>query len=245
VPKSGRNPGWSAPAKTVAIRGSQGQRSYDYLKHELLRGRFRPSETLPIEVLAHEIGVSRQPILDAMRRLAADRLIEIIPQVGCRVSTHTTQEIGDFFRLFAAVEGLLAQLGAERHEAKELSRLQLISREIGALRSPKVNSATRSEGYRTLNREFHGLIHVMARAPEIADLAESCWDRSDFHLTSSSSLRLFAERLNEAHDEHESVMTHMAARKGQLAAVTMTKHILCFREQLLEALSSAQLPRAR
>ena len=193
-----------------------------------------------IDELASEIGVSRQPIMEAMRRLAAERLVEIIPQVGCRVATHSLEDIGDFFRMFASIEGLLAQLAAERHEVGELRRLRLISGEIALLRSPKVNAAARSEGYRTLNREFHGIIHAMARAPEIATLAESCWDRSDFHLTSSSSHRLFAERLHEAQDEHESVIKLLASRKAKLASATMMEHILSFRHQLIEALSNAE-----
>jgi DNA-binding GntR family transcriptional regulator len=221
----------------TGARGSQGPRAYEHVKSELLRGRFRPNEMLSVDDLASEVGVSRQPLLEAMRRLAAERLVEIIPQVGCRVATHSVQEIGDFFQLFATVEGLLAQLAAERHEPRELRRLRSVSGEIGALRSPKVDVDERSEGYRTLNREFHGLIHEMARAPEIAAFAQSCWDRSDFHLTSSSSLRLFAERLNEAQDEHEALITVISARKAQLAAVTMTEHILSFRAQLLAALT--------
>ena len=61
---------WLVPSLRGTVRGSQAQRSYDYVKQEVLRGRFQVSETLPIDTLAQEIDVSRQPILDAMRRLA-------------------------------------------------------------------------------------------------------------------------------------------------------------------------------
>jgi DNA-binding GntR family transcriptional regulator len=231
---------WLVPSLRGTVRGSQAQRSYDYVKQEVLRGRFQVSETLPIDTLAQEIDVSRQPILDAMRRLASEHLVEIIPQVGCRLVTHTLQEIHDFFRLFAAVEALLAEFAAERHDERQMRRLRLVSEEIAALRSPKVGMAKRSEGYRTLNREFHGIIHEMARAPEIAALSKSYFDRSDFYLTSSSSHRLFAERLHEANDEHESLITALAARKGSLAARTMNEHVLGFRNQLLEILSGTK-----
>jgi DNA-binding GntR family transcriptional regulator len=222
-------------------RGWQGRRAHDYVRQELLRGRFRPSEPLSVEGLAAEIGVSRQPLMEAMRRLSEEGLVEIIPQVGCRVAVHTPAEIADFFRLFATVEGLLARLAAERHEPRELRRLRLVSAEIGVLRSPKVKAAERSEGYRTINREFHSLIHDMARAPQIAQLAQSFWDRSDFHLTSSSSLRLFAERLEQAHDEHESLLGFISARKAERAAAQMTNHILSFSARLHEALTSERM----
>jgi DNA-binding GntR family transcriptional regulator len=211
---------WTASVSRANTRSSQGERAYEHVKHEL--------------------SVSRQPILDAMRRLAGERLVEIIPQVGCHLAVHTRHEIGDFFLLFASVEALLTQLAAERHDDRELRRLRLISGEIGVLRSPGVSTAERSEGHRTLNREFHGIIHEMARAPELASLSEGYWDRSDFYLTSSSSHQLFAERLTEAYNEHEALITVLAARKSQLAAATMSEHILSFRGQLLEALSKAE-----
>lgn len=231
---------WANPGSAAGTRGSQGQRSYEYVRQELLRGRFQPLEILPIDALALEVGVSRQPILDAMRRLAEKRLIEIIPQVGCRLAKPSHHEIGDFFTLFASVEALLARFAAERHEDRELRRLRLISGEIGELRSPGIDVTARAEGHRSLNREFHGIIHEMARAPEIAHLSESFWDRSDFYLTSASSHSLFAERLSEAHDEHEALITVLASRKGNLASATMEEHILGFRAQLLEALSKAE-----
>jgi DNA-binding GntR family transcriptional regulator len=234
--KSAKMQGWRISSQPRAAKASQGQRSYEYVKQELLRGRFERSETLPIDTLADEIGVSRQPVLDAMRRLANERLVEIIPQVGCRLVNHTVEEIHDFFRLFATVEALLAEFAAERHDERQMRRLRLVSEEIAALLSPRVSMAKRSEGHRVLNREFHGVIHEMARAPEIAALSESYWDRSDFYLTSHSSHRLFAERLKEANDEHESLIAVLAARKGPLAAVTMNDHVLSFRNQLLEVL---------
>src|ERR1700744_2245523 len=101
---SSKNQEWRMSSQPRAAKASQGQRSYEYVKQELLRGRFERTETLPIDLLADEIGVSRQALLAPMRRLAGERLVEIIPQVGCRLANHTVEEIHDFFRLFATVE---------------------------------------------------------------------------------------------------------------------------------------------
>ncbi len=108
-------------------RSSQSQRAYNHIKSELLHGRFSPAETFVIDDLASELGVSRQPVLDAMRRLAHEHLVDVIPQVGCSVANPTPQEISDFFLVFSTVEGLLAQLAAERGERKDIHQLKLIS----------------------------------------------------------------------------------------------------------------------
>jgi len=220
----------------IIPRGSQGERAYEYIRKELLRGRFAPTTMLPVEALASEIGVSRQPVMEAMRRLSDDGLVQVIPQVGCRVAVHSPREIADFFRVFAVVEGILANLAAERHDPKELVRLRLLSAEIGVLRKPKTPPPVQSEGYRTLNREFHGVIHSMARAPQIAQLARGFWDRSDFHLTSSSSFSLFAERLEAAHHDHEEIIKLIESRNAEQAGTTMRDHILAFSKRLHEEL---------
>lgn len=217
-------------------RGTQGEHAYQYVKQEILRGRFKPSELLPINTLAAEAEVSRQPIFDAVRRLSSEQLVDVIPQVGCRVAVHNFQQMADFFILFAAVEGLLARLAAERHVVEDFRKLRRISSEIGQLRDPDVDMPARSEGYRALNHEFHRIIHEMARAPEIASLCESFWDRVDFYLTTSSGVRHFAERLFIAHDEHESLIDILEARDGATAAMAMSEHIMGFRDSLLSSL---------
>lgn len=220
-------------------RASQSQRAYGHIKNELLHGRFSPSETLVIDDIASELNVSRQPVLDAMRLLAHEHLVDIIPQVGCRVADPSPQEIGDFFLIFSTVEGLLAQLAAERGGPRDVQRLRLISSQIGAVKEQSTDPESMSEGYRIFNRELHGVIHTMAGAPEIVVLSQSYWDRSDFYMTSSSSLRMFAERLGEAHDEHEALIEAIASRDSVQSFSLMRNHILSSRRELLERLDSA------
>lgn len=217
-------------------RASQTHRAYSHIKSELLHGRFNPSETLIIDDLASELGVSRQPVLDAMRRLAHEHLVDIIPQVGCRVADPSPQEISDFFLIFSTVEGLLAQLAAERGETKDIHQLKLISLQIGAVGGQSSDPDFMSEGYRIFNRQFHSIIHGMAKAPEIVSLSKSYWDRSDFYMTSSTELRIFAERLGEAHEEHEALIEAISSRDSLLSFSLMRSHILNGRQDLLSKL---------
>lgn len=220
-------------------RGSQGQRALDFIKGQLVTGLYLPGMTLPIDALAAEIGVSRQTVLEAMRSLAKAGLVSIVPQVGCQVAVHTHELIGDFFLLFAQVEGMLAGLAAARHEAEELPRLKSIEAEIAALLAPQFSQRQRGERHRLLNHEFHGHIHNLARAPEIAQLAKSFWDRSDFHLTTTPHAQIYADRLEIADHEHDDIILCMEARDEERAEKLMRDHVLGFRTAVLEGLRTA------
>ena len=223
-------------AETLPPRGHQAQRAYMAIKDKLLNGAFRPGDTLSIEALAAEIGVSRQPVLEAMRRLSGDGMVEIIPQVGCRVARHDSQSIGDFFFLFATVESLAARLAAERRDLVGLKRLARLSDDIEALTRPGASENDRANGYQRLNREFHGQIHAMAEAPEIVRLAASFWDRSDFHIANAGQTALFSDRLELAHDDHEEIMDALERGDGPQAEALMRDHILGFRAAILQRL---------
>ena len=73
--------------------------AYQQIKEQLLEGRWAAGERLSLETFKSELGVSKQPVMEALRRLDADGLVEIIPQVGCRVVSYKPQEVSDFFPL--------------------------------------------------------------------------------------------------------------------------------------------------
>jgi len=64
--------------------------------------------TLSSYVLAHELEMSRTPVIEALRRLEHDGLVEIVPQVGCRVVAHRARSLEELLTLRAALEGLAA-----------------------------------------------------------------------------------------------------------------------------------------
>ena len=81
---------------------------YEALKERLLEGTYQAGERLSVETLKTEFEVSKQPVMEALHRLAADGLVEIVPQVGCRVVRYEPQEVTDFYAIFGAMEGAVA-----------------------------------------------------------------------------------------------------------------------------------------
>ncbi len=214
----------SSPARAPA--GSRAQAAYEHVKEQLLDGRFRPGDRLPVPEFVEALGMSRHPVMVAMQRLARDGLVEIIPQVGCVAATESREAIDDFYRYFAAAEAVMAELAAERGTEEELAELDALSARIGALLAPDVPAERRGREYRRLNRQLHGHVHAMARSPGLAQQIAALWDRSDYYISTGGADVPFARRLPVAHREHEAICAALARHDAAAARRAMEAHIL-------------------
>jgi DNA-binding transcriptional MocR family regulator len=106
---------------------------YDLLKERLLEGEYQAGERLSVEALKAEFGVSKQPVMEALRRLSSEGLVEIIPQVGCRVPVYGSVDVIDFFAIFGGMEGAVAGVAARRCTSAQVDELAAVNDEIGRL----------------------------------------------------------------------------------------------------------------
>jgi DNA-binding GntR family transcriptional regulator len=114
-------------------RGRLAEHAYEYTKRMLFDGTVGPGAKLRVEDVVASLHTSRQPVMDAFKRLASEGYLAITPQVGCRVVVPDAAEIADFFLVLGAVQGLAADIAAERRSADELAKLDAIAAEIDAL----------------------------------------------------------------------------------------------------------------
>ena len=157
---------------------------YDLLKERLLDGEFQAGERLPVEALKTEFGVSKQPVMEALRRLSSEGLVEIIPQVGCRVPVYSAVDVSDFFAIFGGMEGAVAGVAAQRCTGAQVDQLAAVNGEIRQL-IDEPDPAARSHGYLILNRRFHGIIQDMAHSAVVAEISRRMWDMSDLLINTS------------------------------------------------------------
>lgn len=146
---------------------------YDAIKARILEGTYKPGDRLSVEDLCQEFLVSRQPIMESLRRLAGEWLVTIIPQVGCRVTSYDRMAFRDFLGIFGETEAQLGALAAERRTDEQLAELDGL---LDQLRQHRVHDME----YRELNREFHQVILDMAHSEIIAKLCAQMWDLGDF-----------------------------------------------------------------
>ncbi|MCW2986963.1 MAG: GntR family transcriptional regulator [Conexibacter sp.] len=75
--------------------------------------------------------MSRTPVSEALKRLDREGLVEIVPQVGCRVIGRVPQDLVELARILGALEGLAAEMACERLTATELDELEELAQELG------------------------------------------------------------------------------------------------------------------
>ena len=90
----------------------------------ILTGEFPVGTWLRQEALATEFGVSRTPIREALRKLQADRVVEVLPHRGALVRGPTPGDVREVYLIRADLEGLAAELGATQIDADQLRRLR-------------------------------------------------------------------------------------------------------------------------
>nr|WP_183658643.1 GntR family transcriptional regulator [Prauserella isguenensis] len=198
---------------------------YDQLKDRLMEGTYAAGERLSAEALRVEFGISKQPVMEALRRLAGDGMVEIVPQVGSRVMTYHLREVADFYVMFGGFEGTIAGMAAQRRTNAQLEELDSISNRVDALRA-EADPDKRSRGYRVLNREFHHAIHAMAHSQIAAETSRRLWDLSDFLINTTGIPQPLSSALDGRHADHEQIREAIHAQDPECARREMERHIV-------------------
>ena len=182
------------------------------LEERLVRGDYRFGETLSIYSLAAEFGASRQPVSSAVLYLGTIGYLEIIPQVGCRVVSPSSQDVQDFYVLFARTEALIARFAAERHEAIEAEELAAIAEDLS------LNSFQSSYDRRAMADGisiFHDRMSAMARSQILVDRI-------------SNQRRIFRFYLSQNRGESRNLSgppQKMTALRKQLTAAIQSREV--------------------
>ena len=130
-----------------------GLRISSRLARQILAGELAPGHRLDEQSLATEYGVSRTPVREALRELAARQLIQLIPRRGGVVTKVGAGELIDMLEAECEIEGLCARLSAHRMSAIEKVRLRDVHEHAIAISSGKDLVS-----YFEVNKEFHDLI---------------------------------------------------------------------------------------
>ena len=150
------------------------ERTYQALRAALLAGRYVPGERIYEGDIAKALGVSRNPVREAVRRLQQDGLLFVRPHNGIWVASIPAEEIEDVYLIRGALEAIAAGLAAERMTDEEIDELGDIvtEQERAADRASAVPSAPVSASQAD---HFHHAIHMGARSPRLLTMLEQIY----------------------------------------------------------------------
>ena len=217
------------------------------LEGEIVSGELQPGIVLRQEHLSERFEVSRTPIREALRRLAALGLVSFEPNRGVRVRTVSHDELYEAFLVRAELESLATELAATRMSEQDYADLEEAERRFseltGQLRSAEPGPALRdltSEWVRA-NHAFHDVIYRAAGAPLVEQLAKSSRRSFSGPAIWAGGEKAVDELYVRNDREHRAIQAALVARSPDGARAIARDHVLhSFR--LLEAVLDLAAP---
>ena len=117
------------PVTPIAYE-SLGEQVYRTVRDLIVSQVFPPGSKLNVEQLGRDLGVSRTPVWDAMRRLETETLVEVVPRHGVFVTNYGVAKIRDLFAVRGTLEGLAARQAAAHLAPEARVALQAALREL-------------------------------------------------------------------------------------------------------------------
>jgi len=128
-----------------------GQKAYEIISQKILKGDFVPGEKLSRRKMADLTGVSVIPVIEALKRLEEDGLVESKPQWGAFVTVPTNKKIIDMYMLREAIECQVARILSEKMTVEQENELRLLGRSLDAIKFARETQ----DKINKLHLEFH------------------------------------------------------------------------------------------
>jgi DNA-binding GntR family transcriptional regulator len=193
------------------------------LADEIVRGQLAPGAALDEIELARRFGVSRTPVREAIRMLAASGLVEVRAHRGAVVARPSQATLIGMFEVMAELEALCAGYAAERMMAPERGAMEAMHEKLRLL----IQSGD-PQRYHEINEAFHATIYAGAHNSYLAEL--TLMTRARVRPFRRAQFRIRG-RLAKSHLEHDRVVQAILRGERVMAAQTMYAHIVTVGEE--------------
>jgi GntR family transcriptional regulator, trigonelline degradation regulator len=206
--------------------------AFERLRDAIITGHFTPGERLIERDLCEKMGVSRTSIREVLRRLEAERLIEVEPRRGPVVARVTRKQVAEIYEVRALLEAALVRRFTQKASAEDIAALRHIYEDLRVVRETE-NVA----GIVDLTRRFTDHMMKVVDHELIGDIHQKLIARI-------SVLRVLAislpGRLEESARELAIVMDAIERRDADLAATSLTAYVLNASDAALQRLDATE-----
>jgi DNA-binding GntR family transcriptional regulator len=194
------------------------------LRTRIFAHELPPGGWIDEQALALEYGISRTPLREALKVLAAEGLVTLKPRRGCYVTQLSEQDIDEVFPVMALLEGQVAAEAARRITSADFAHLAAIHDDL-----EKHAAANNADRFFEANQRFHTALQEIAGNRYLAQLIDDA--RKVIKLTRRDSLRLEG-RLKQSLAEHREILEALHQKDALLAGQRMHEHLLSGRAAL-------------
>jgi DNA-binding GntR family transcriptional regulator len=187
------------------------------IRDMIVKGELAPATRLQERVLCEMLEISRTPLREALRVLATEGLIRILPNRGAIVHRMSVEEVLDTFQVIGILDALAGELAVERMTPAELAELERLHE-----RMRDRFEAGDLLGYFKLNQEIHRGLIRMAKNPVLERQLQALNARvQPFRY----SVNIRAESWRRSMRDHERIMACLRRRDGTRLAQVLRQHL--------------------
>ncbi len=194
------------------------------LRNRIYAHELAPGAWIDEQALAQEYGISRTPMREALKVLAAEGLVQLKPRRGCYVTELSERDLDEIFPVMALLEGRCAFEAAQRAEADDLAHLAAIHERL-----EKYATEGDADHFFEANQAFHLAVQQLAGNRWLSQLINDT--RKLMKLTRRDSLRLEG-RLKQSLAEHRAILRAIQRHDANDAGRLMQNHLLSGRAAL-------------
>jgi DNA-binding GntR family transcriptional regulator len=213
---------------TGSATANAAERAYDAIRKGILDGTFELGTRLPEEDLAARAGVSRTPVREALRKLAAEGFVTFAPNRGAQVASWSDDDLEEIFGLRALLESHGAAQAAQRIDTTHLMALHDLA--DGMERATGHGTGPALDRVAELNNRFHRTILEVAGSRRLRALLDTVIVVPLVHRTFH---RYTPDALARSMHHHRELLAAFEAGDGDWAASVMRTHVLAARTVLL------------
>jgi DNA-binding GntR family transcriptional regulator len=200
---------------------------YQQMKAMILDQKLKPGVKIYQEQLAKDLGISRTPLVNALKKLEQEHLITAIPRRGFYVSHFSREEMINIFELREVLEGLAARRAAIRIKDNQIQKLQ------GYFKGMNVSDDAESIGkYAQEDRRFHHFLITIGGDDLLSGILDTYSVITSSYLVGSRGG--LVRPPGETISEHMAIIAAITKRDPEMAEQAVRLHFKRSREKLIE-----------
>ena len=199
------------------------------LEAEIAEGRIEPGAKLDEQEVAVRFGVSRTPVREAFRLLAADDLVELRGRQGAMVRVIGVHALIEMFQVMGELEGLCARLAARRLTPMQKTELTAIHQRLVAAADQG------ADVFYDVNQDFHEAIYEASCNAFLADQTRRLRNRVAAYRRRVTQM---PTRIGDTLREHEAIMQAIFAHDADGAHAAMRAHLNLLGDNLVDFIAA-------
>ena len=216
----------------IRLEGYQPLRDmvFDVLMSAIMQGQLSPGERLLEVQLADEMGVSRTPVREAIRRLELEGFVVMVPRKGAYVAGLSINDVEEVYEIRTVLETLAVRLAAQRMQPADYAQLDDLSEKM---------RATWQEGnvdnWGSLDASFHELLYKFSRNERLVAMMNNIMEQlSRYRIISLANVEVRHNSLSE----HQELIEALKRRDSEAAATAVAMHIENTKQSLINMLKA-------